>query len=166
MDNLDFWKEERLNILKRYLNSKEYIILRGKLSWRKNSDVDVLCPTFNQKENLKRHVFKDVKIDIFKSYKIKNFNISYDKLLPYKDKNTKKLIPEIEATLFFLKDYLHLTRYRSHKHKLYSRIKINYNFCLQIGCSDSLIKTLKPSTGLCSFLINSIKCKIIYYASI
>ena len=60
MDNLDFWKEERLNILKRYLNSKEYIILRGKLSWRKNSDVDVLCPTFNQKENLKRHVFKDV----------------------------------------------------------------------------------------------------------
>jgi hypothetical protein len=48
MDNMEIWKKERISVLNTLLINKDYILLRGAKSWNINSDIDVLCPTFEQ----------------------------------------------------------------------------------------------------------------------
>ena len=114
MDNIDLWKKDRLVSVKEFLGGNNYILLRGTSSWSKESDVDILSPTFKQESFLKRYNYKDVKIDLFKRYMIKNIEIDYNVLNKYK-KSDCSLDFNIEAMLFFAKDYLHFSKFNSKK---------------------------------------------------
>lgn len=159
---MDSWKQERINIVKEFLKGKDYIILRGTKSWNKDSDIDVLCPEFNQQEALKRYIYKEVKLDIFTIYKIKKITIKYVDLNKYKNSSTDELDPNIEAILFFLKDYVHFSKYRKHKHQLYTTPDINKGFIEEIKCPKILIPLLKPSSNFVSFLVRSFCVKCVY----
>lgn len=163
---MESWKKERIKIVEEYLKRKEFIILRGHKSWDLESDIDILCPNYSQKEFLKRYVYKNIKLDIFKEYKIKKIVIDFDVLKNYKKENSNELQENIESFLFFLKDYIHLTRYRKHKHQFYSKpFEIN-TFADQINCSKNVIYFLKPASNLFSFYFNSFIVKILYYLNI
>jgi hypothetical protein len=165
MDNMDIWKKERISVVNTFLKNKEYILLRGAKSWNLNSDIDVLCPTFEQDEDLRRYVVKSVEIDIFTVYAIKSIKIDYQKLLKFKDATNNELDENIEAILFFIKDYIHFTKYRKNKHIFYQKPINMQGFLKEINCPRSMQYFLKPSNNIISFFMRSIIVKIIYYTT-
>jgi len=160
---MDNWKKEKVNELNSFLKDHDFIILRGSESWNLDSDIDVLCPTYRQKEDLKRYVYNGVKLDVFKKYVIKNIKIDYKTLLIYKNNENHELSKNIEALLFFIKDYIHLTKYRKHKHRFYKKPENIKSFLKEINCPIAMHSFLKPSSNIFSFFIRSFIVKLIYY---
>tara|TARA_B100000989_G_scaffold298640_1_gene288886 strand:+ start:518 stop:1006 length:489 start_codon:yes stop_codon:yes gene_type:complete len=161
---MENWKKKRIEFVTKFFNNHSYIILRGNDSWDYNSDIDILCPDFNQENNLQRYKIDDTKIDIFKKYRIKKIEIGYEKLLPFKN-NNNELSSDIESLLFFLKDYIHFTNYRNKKHKFYKKPKNVIPFLKQINCPLVIYIFLRPSSNIISFIIRSFLVKMIYYSS-
>lgn len=162
MDNIDLWKKDRLVSVKEFMGENNYILLRGTSSWSKKSDVDILSPTFKQESFLKRYNYKDVKIDLFKRYMIKNIEIDYNVLNKYK-KSDCSLDFNIEAMLFFAKDYLHFSKFRKHKHIYYKNFTIAPKLNVEFGIKKSIFYFLKPSSNWFSFYCRSLIVKFFYY---
>lgn len=162
---MEDWKAQRLIIIKEFVGDRDYILLRSVASWNKKSDVDILCPSYPQPQELKRYNCKGLDLDIFTVYKIKNFEINYNTLKPYVINKNRELELEMEASLFFLKDYVHLTRFRNNKHKFYKKPKGTRNLLKDLKCPLILSRFLVPSSSKLTFYLRSFLVKIIYYSN-
>lgn len=163
MVGLENWKNNRLKIIEEFVGGREYILLRGPGSWSKSSDVDIYCPTFPQNKDLIRYDIKGVPIDVFKNYKIKKININFEVLKEFKINSSNELIPDIESCIFYLKDYVHFSKYRKNKHKYYGQPKNMQQFLEKVDFSKINPKLLIPSYSMPEYYMKSILVKINYY---
>lgn len=123
-----------------------------------NSDLDLLDDSFEHNEY--SVIVEGVKVDKFKIYTIKGIRIHYSDLRPYSG-DDGLLFDSVEKSLFLLKDYLHLSRYRKEKHEYYRGIDNNNLDFLDLNVPFSL----DVSNSRLEFYLYSVRLKLWYYVN-